>query len=149
MTYHGGEQGPLFEFTGTAIPSAAFSGLILGALSVGASGRQGQARAKAQLDQAARQEGLLDALVQVLSRFLIPRLPGTRFRPDLEQELKFVDIARNGVVVVEADGTSFATTYWLFPSERVEESFHADRAAGLALFRTKRFRVRGGRLEML
>lgn len=144
VTDHTSEAGPLFEFTGTAISSATFSGLVVGALPAAASeGAQAQFRALAQ------RPGFIDALVQVISQFLIARQPGTRFRPDLEQALRFVDIARNGVVTVEADATSFRPTYWLLPSGRVGESFYDDRDAGLALFERRSFRVAGGRLDAL
>lgn len=142
VTDHSSPGKPLFEFTGGAISSSSFAQLIGSTLETAAATLGLPASVVAGL------AALLPELTHALDDFLIDRTPGSVFRA-LSQQIAFHDTDRNGIVIAEADGERFRTTYYLLPAADVLVSYYSKRALGLSKFTTQQFEVTAGKLSVL
>ncbi|MBK8175583.1 MAG: alkaline phosphatase D family protein [Rhodospirillales bacterium] len=134
VTDHSNADGPLVEFTGPAISSSSLGEFILRAIAAGVDSLGLPASVP---DTLAR---LFPDLVTALHAFVFDRAAESPFF-DVQQEVIFADVVRNGVVVCEANGETFTTTYWLLPTDDVAVSYYSDQASLLAKFERRQFRV--------
>jgi alkaline phosphatase D len=123
VTDHSAGGRPLFELTGPAISSSSFGRLIIDAIGATALQLGAPPTLIGQLP------ALLPELIGALEDFLFDRAPESVITP-LDQEIAFIDLDSNGIVVVEASAAEMLATYWLLPADKVAVRAY-DRAQSL------------------
>jgi alkaline phosphatase D len=131
VTDHSLEQKPLYEFTAPAISSATFADLILDQIAALAGGAI----------PAPVLKSLAGDLTRALDAFLFERLPVSAFLPSLRQDLRYINVGDNGIVVFTVDSELVEATYWLLPESEVAKNYYWRPEKGLAKFRRHRFLV--------
>lgn len=137
VTDHSAAAGPLFELTGNAVSSATFASLILDQIAALAGGLLPKPLLR----------GLAGDLTRALNAFLFERQPASAFRADLAQDIRYLNVGDNGIVVVEADAAAVTATYWLLPEQEVRRSYYLIPRRGLSRFKTRRFVIADGSLR--
>lgn len=143
VTDHSAGGQPLFELTGPAISSTSFGRFIVDSVAATAA-ELGFPREL--IDQL---PALLPELIGALETFLFDRKPQSEITP-LDQDIAFLDLDRNGIVVVDAREREMLATYWLLPAAEVLKRAYDSPSALLAKMEKRRFRLsKDGGLQTL
>lgn len=143
VTDHSAGGQPLFELTGPAISSTSFGRFIVDSVAATAA-ELGFPREL--IDQL---PALLPELIGALETFLFDRKPQSDITP-LDQDIAFLDLDRNGIVVVEAREREMLATYWLLPAAEALKRAYDSPSELLAKMEKRRFRLnKDGGLQTL
>ena len=135
ITDHSGPSGHVFEFTGTAISSSTFGGILSNLLTPSSNNQN--ARSFQELMQMFETEhgldlqtespldALINELIDALDLFLVTKTPTSPFQASLNNlKIEDVNTNRNGVVVVDVSGREYKSIYYLLEPTEVSKQFY-------------------------